>query len=155
VRKLLAAAALIASFAGAVEAQVSQPSQNRAIMAIRTSYVTQTLTAVGPSTVNSNTFGGFGKNLTCTLLVTAQTGSPSSTWSIQGLVPGTTTWVTLLTSAAVTAINTPSTMSIGPNITTAANVGLNAVVPDNWRTQVVETGGGSTVTGTVSCTNGE
>lgn len=155
-KKLLGLVALAACLAATATAyaQVSAPSQNRAVMAIRTGYVTQTLTAVGPSTVNSNTFGGFGKNLTCVYNQTAQTGASSVTWSIQALLPGTTTWVTLLTSAAVTT-NTQSIMSLGVNIATAANVGLNTVVPDNYRTTVTETGGATSVTGTVSCTNGE
>lgn len=70
--------------------------------------------------------------LIATLVVTAKTASPSITFAIQAYDPVSATWITLLTSAAIT--NTSSNrITVSPQVTTSANVSLNGVIPDTVR----------------------
>jgi hypothetical protein len=149
--KLLGAALLL--FGLATAAQAGPPTATLQNYSLRYSVgAIQTLSTVGPSTVSSaSQTSALGSGLTCVYNQTAQTGSSSVTWSIQSLVPGTTaTWVTLLSSTAVTT-NTTNMLSVGRGVATTANVGLGISLPAVWRTQIVESGVSSTVTGTVGC----
>lgn len=70
--------------------------------------------------------------LTATLVVTAIVTSPSITFAIQAYDAASATWVTLLTSAAITGAST-NTIVVSPQVATAANVSLNRVIPDTVR----------------------
>ena len=114
-----------------------------------------TLTAVGPSTVNSPPQTGTGKNLTCVLDVTAITGTPANVLSIQGQVPGTTSYFTIISTSSVATVSvTP--LSVGPQMTAASNAVAATVLPAVWRAQVVlGTGTTPTTTGAVICTSSD
>lgn len=70
--------------------------------------------------------------LTATLVVTASAATPSITFAIQAYDAASATWVTLLTSAAITGTST-NTITVSPQVATAANVSLNRVIPDTVR----------------------
>jgi hypothetical protein len=156
----LAAAAVLAS-AGVANAAVPEATS---VTSLRDNVAPNnvaaplmTLTGVGPSTVNSVVMFGTGKNLSCVYNQASHTGTPGVTVAIQGVVPpgtGTPVGFSLLTSASV-ATDTSAVMTIGPGITAAANTAAQVVVPSLFRVQVVESGAGSTVTGTVTCTTSE
>lgn len=78
--------------------------------------------------------------LKVTIITTAAGVTPSVVFSIQGYDAASATYITLLASAAVTGTGT-TTLTISPNIATAANVSLNAVIPDTLK--VVATHGNS------------
>jgi hypothetical protein len=114
-----------------------------------------TATNQGIGTLTSADLGPYGRSAGCSYVQTAGANGPSSTITIQGKQPGTTNYYSLLTSAAVTAITPGSTeISIGPEVTTSANVGLSAVLPTFWRVQL-NINAGSGLTGTVNCTTSE
>jgi len=156
--RLASSALLLATLAGTAAAQtvtVQPPNLTGTQGNTSVRYGAQgplvTLTAVGPSTVNSADQSGPGRNVSCDYVGTAHTGTEAVTVSLQGKVPGGTTYYTLLTSASITTEGT-TTLSLGSNITTATNVGLNHVLPITWRVQVVlGTGTSPTTTATVSC----
>src|SRR5258708_15488178 len=68
-----------------------------------------TLTAQGAGTVNSADQPGFGVlNLLCVFNTSAQTGTPSTTFSIQNKdVLGSGLYYSIITTTPITAINTP------------------------------------------------
>ena len=148
---LVAGAAMLAS-----QLALAAPTTINGMQTFRTGSTLITLTAAGPSTVNSLDQGGFGKNVTCVLNLTAHTGTESVTWSIQGKVPGTTTYYTLATPSAPITTDVGSVLSVGPTFAPLANLATQQVLPLTWRVQVVMgTGTTPTTTGTASCTMGE
>lgn len=70
--------------------------------------------------------------LIATLVVTAKTSSPSITFSIQAYDPASATWITLLTSAAITNTST-NRLTVSPQVSSSANVSVNGVIPDTVR----------------------
>jgi len=108
------------------------------------------IAGVGPGTYNSAPLGAVGASVECTYNQTARTGSSSTVFSIQFLDTQTTTWTTLLSSAAVTS-NAVTTLTIGSSIATVTNVALNMSLPQQIRAQLVESGSSSTITGDVTC----
>ncbi len=153
----MAAAALFASAAMlASQLAIAAPISVNGIETIRTGSTLITLTAAGPSTVNSADQGGYGKNLTCVLNLTAHTGTESVTWVLQGKQPGTTNYYTVVAPSAALATEGTSVLSVGANFTAVANVAAQQAMPSTWRVQVVMgTGTTPTTTGTVNCTAGE
>ena len=79
-----------------------------------------------------------------TIICTAAGVTPSVVFSIQGYDAASAAYVILLASAAVTGAGT-TTLTISPNIATAANVSLNAVIPDTLKV-VATHGNGTTIT---------
>jgi hypothetical protein len=114
-----------------------------------------TMSAAGPSTLNSADQLTGGKNVSCVYVGVSHTGTPSNVLSIQGKVPGTSAYYNVLSTTAI-ATDTTATIAVGVSITTAANAGLDAVVPAIWRAQLVlGAGTAPTTTGYVACTSGE
>lgn len=70
--------------------------------------------------------------LIATLVVTAIVSSPSITFAIQAYDAASATWVTLLTSAAITGAST-NRITVSPQVSTSANVSLNSIIPDTVR----------------------
>lgn len=71
------------------------------------------------------------KNVRVDINVSAITGT-SVTFKIQGYDPAAQAWFDLLTGTAQTGV-ARTVLQIGPDITTAANAALNAVVPARLR----------------------
>lgn len=114
-----------------------------------------TLTSQGAATVTSNPITlGAGANLSCYYAQTSHTGTPSVTWAIQGQVPTTTNYYSIITSAAVTADST-SILSIGTGILPSANLGANQVVPPVIRLSVTVAGTSPVVNAAVFCDGSE
>lgn len=67
--------------------------------------------------------------------VTAVTGAPSLTVTLQGLNPISGLWHTVLTSAAISTV-TENVLQVGPELIDAANLKANACVPFTWRVSV-------------------
>lgn len=109
--------------------------------------------ARAPSTVTTAKLTNLAYNgVECTFNQTAVSGSSSTTFGIQMYDSASNTYQTLLTSAATTtAINTPSTITIYPGITAAANVSLSAHLPLYWRVTQTNAGANTTTTGTIGC----
>jgi hypothetical protein len=84
------------------------------------------------STVEQDNLGNRGVIVD---LVTTAVGSASLTVSIQRWNPASSSWVTMLVSAAVTT-NTTTTLTLFPAATAAANVTANASLPRLWRVTV-------------------
>lgn len=70
-----------------------------------------------------------------TIVVTAVTGTPSITVAIQSYDPGSSTWVSLLTSTAITVVGT-TTMVVAPGVAVAANLAVSTIIPDTLRVLV-------------------
>jgi hypothetical protein len=75
------------------------------------------------------------KGVTATIVVTAKTGTPSITMAVQYYDPGSTTWVSLLTSVAITAAGT-TTLVVAPGVAAAANLAVSTTIPDMIRVLV-------------------
>ena len=150
---LRGAAAAFALFAVPAMAQVpSIPGPyNNDIGAVITN------TAQGAATVDSSqqsnlAYGG----VMCTYYQASHTGSPSTTIAIQGYDVASASYLTLVTSGAITADTTPTPIVVYPgSVATSVPTGMIIAglhLPRFWR--VVEVVGGSgtpVVTGTVGC----
>jgi len=112
-----------------------------------------TFTGISPSTVNSAALSGY--NVTRVICVYNQASHTNSTQSttmaIQNYDAASASWYQAIISAAITADTTPTYITIGPGAATTTNVSVNIPVAATWRVQIVETGAGSTTTGTVGC----
>jgi hypothetical protein len=101
-------------------------------------------------TVNSTPqFSYDAKGVSCRFVQTANTSTPSTVFSIQSYDAASATWLSLGSSVATTANNTPAALTVYPGVatpTTAVNAHLGAV----WRVQAVVTGGAGS-TGTLGC----
>lgn len=67
--------------------------------------------------------------------VTAVSGSPSLTFTVQGYDATSGKTYTILASAAITSTGT-TVLKVYPGLTAAANAAANDVLPDNWRVNV-------------------
>lgn len=70
--------------------------------------------------------------LIATLVVTAKAATPSITFAIQAYDAASATWITLLTSAAITDVSS-NRITVSPQVASSANVSLNGIIPDTVR----------------------
>lgn len=122
-----------------------------------------TNTGRGASTVNTtvSTLNGAQSNLInlgviCTYNQVSHTGSPSTTIAIQYYDSASASYQSLVTSGAITADATPTSILVHPAIAVASlpsgMVSANLPLPRYWRLQEVVAGSATpTVTGTVGC----
>jgi hypothetical protein len=103
-----------------------------------TAYVSAARTATPTASV---LYSRGATGLKVTIIATAAGTTPSVVFSIQGYDAASAAYVTLLASTAITGAGT-TTLTISPNIATAANASLNSVIPDTLK--VVATHGNST-----------
>jgi len=113
------------------------------------------LTAQGAGTLNSTALiNDDGKGATCTLSVTTSGGTPSSTFGIQEYDVASSTWFTVLTSAAVTTTGTYK-VSVYPGLLASAvpasSTGMNWHLGRQFRAFVTVGGTTPAVTGTLGC----
>lgn len=151
--RLLASAAIALAFARTPAfAQVPSPTEpvNSPLGAIITN------TARGAATVNSAAQNNlYYRGAVCTYNQTAHGGTSSVTFSIQMYDRASNSYQSLVTSGAITADATPTTIAVYPGIAASGPtgyVGFNGHLTRQWR--VTETVGGTgtpTVTGTVGC----
>lgn len=113
----------------------------------------RTFTAQGAATVTSSDQNGFNvSRVTCVFNQASHTGSPSTTFSIQNKDAASGGYVTLITSAAITADTTPGAIHAGAGVATTANIGAGVPIAKTWRVSAT-VGGSATpvVTGTIGC----
>lgn len=110
-----------------------------------------TLTAQAAGTVNSADQTNFsGSAVSCVFNQSTHTGTPSTTFSIQYKDTASGLYVTVLTSAAITADATPTILSVGANSATA-NVSDTRHLVRTWRVSATVGGTTPAVTATVGC----
>lgn len=110
-----------------------------------------TNTAAGAGTVNSADQTGSLIAVSCTFTQSAHTGTPSTTFKIQGKDAATSLYYDLITSAAVTADATPTSVAAGMSTGTVANVSAGFPVPRTWRVSVIIAGTSPVVTAKTDC----
>lgn len=115
-----------------------------------------TNTAQGAATVNSAAQTNLVYHgVVCTFNQSSHTGTPSTTFAVQGYDKASNSWLTLGTSGAITADATPTDVVVYPGaVATAVPTGMIIVglhLPRQWR--ITETVAGTTpvVNGTVGC----
>ena len=118
--------------------------------------VTNTLRTAGTFTAEPGTANTQWRGVLCTLKVATESGSPSTTFSIQGYDSANAIWQTIATSGAVTGTTNPGAVLIYPGAaltTTPTGWVLNAVhLPPRWRvSQTIGGTGGPAITGKVGC----
>jgi hypothetical protein len=74
------------------------------------------------------------RGVIATISVTA-IGTASLTLSIQRWEPASSTWITMLSSAAITT-NSVTSLTLFPGAAVTANVSANATLPRSWRVNV-------------------
>lgn len=107
------------------------------------------LSAQGAGTVQSPVQqNSTGKGIKLVIDVTAITGAPTLTVTLQGHDPSSGKDYTILASAALNAVGT-TVLTVYPGLTPAANSVANDVLPIQWRVQAVVAGTTPSVTATI------
>lgn len=148
---------------GAAVAQVSpQPAQNIPLpnSTLGTTDVNlpvlHTFTAAAPATFSTGILQNLnGKGVQCKYNRTAESGSPSSTMSIQAYDAASQTFTTWLTTATSATSPVELTAQVFPGIQTTSlptnMVAISLHLPKWFRVQLVTTGSSTTHTGTLGC----
>lgn len=111
-----------------------------------------TLTAQGAGTVNStDQINSASHGLKCVFTQTSHTGTPSTTFAIQGKDASSGLYITYVTSAAISADNTPTPLTVYPGITSTANVSASDVLMRTWRATATVGGTTPSVNAIVDC----
>jgi hypothetical protein len=155
IRAALVAALLAAILAIPPTAEAQQNVQQGPINSPLGAVITNA--ARGASTFNSaNQNNLYARGAICTFNQASHGGSPSTTFAIQMYDQASNTYQSLVTSGAITADTTPTSIIVYPGIQTATlptgMVAFSGKLTRVWR--VSETIGGTatpTVTGTVGC----
>jgi len=112
----------------------------------------RTLTAQGAGTLTSSDQNGFGViSVLCVFNTSAQSGTPSTTFTIQGKDAASGNYYNIVTSSAITASATPTPLAVGRDVTTTANLSAGFPVPATWRVSTTVGGTTPSVTATISC----
>lgn len=114
-------------------------------------YAVITFTAQAAGTLVSGDISIPGvRGVNAIMVQTSHTGTPSTTFSIQNKDPVTGQYFTVLTSAAVTADNTPSQLTVYPGAATTTNVSDGRPLSRVWRVSATVAGTTPAVTGSIS-----
>lgn len=113
-------------------------------------------TAAAAGTVLSATQQSLtNRGVICTMNMSAHTGTPSTTFSIQIYDPISNTWQSVVTSGAITVDATPTSIIVYPGIQTAAlptgMVGSGLHITRRWRLSRTVGGTSPVVTATYGC----
>lgn len=111
-----------------------------------------TLSAAGAGTTNSadqTNYNSRGAN--CAFNQSAHTGTPSTTFSIQVKDIASGLYVTMLTSAAITADATPTMLTVSAGTPNTANVSDGRPLSRTWRVSATVGGTTPAVTATIGC----
>lgn len=130
----------------------SSPTAWIAVPANHNTGAVLTLTAQAAGTVNgADQQNTFFRGVNCTFNQSSHTGTPSTTFAIQVKDSVSAQYVTVVTSGAITADNTPSMLTMSAGAATVANVSDGRPLSRIWR--ITATVGGTTpvVTATVGC----
>ena len=93
--------------------------------------------------------------LICTMNIDTSSGNPSTTFSIDFFDTASATWQALVTSGAITALNTPTSIMVYPGAV-ATSVPTHMVIaglklPVVWRVTETVTGSASGIYGSIGC----
>lgn len=115
-----------------------------------------TNTARAPATVTSTQQDNLAYNgAECTFNQSAASGSSSTTFGIQMYDSASNTYQSLVTSGAITANATPTTIVVYPGVQTSSlptgMVALSMKLPRKWRVTQTNAGANTTTTGTIGC----
>lgn len=148
---LVGALALLPVSIAAAQVPTSQPPYNTDIGAV----ITNSLR--GPGTVTSSQLNNLDKTgVVCTFQQSAVSGSPSTTFSIQGYDAATNSYNTLVTSGTITtSTSNIYALAVHPGIAVSslpANyVAQNIVLPRIFRVSQTIAGGGTATTSKIGC----
>lgn len=116
--------------------------------------ITNTARAAGTVTTSAQANTNW-RGVVCTFKQTAASGSPSTTFSIQGYDAATATYLTYVTSGAITDTTTTAIAVYPGMLASAVPAGMTAVnasLPRTWRvSQTVGGTGGPTTTSKIGC----
>lgn len=148
IKKLLVAASCALMLAASLaQAQPSGSVQSIAPLT-RDLGALQKLSAQGAATVNSADQSGFNMQaIVCVFRQSTVSGSPSSTFAIQGKDAASGQYYTILTSASFTTSTAANPIAIGLGLPNVSNSSQGFPIPRTWRTSVT-VGGSSTPTST-------
>lgn len=153
--KFLKSAALVAVLAiiACIPAQAQQAGAINSVTPMtRELGVLKTLTAQTAATLTTADQTGFNvSRLVCVFNMSAHTGTPSTTFTIQNKDAASGLYYTVLTSGAIVADATPTPLSVGAGITTTANVSAGLPLARVWRVSITVAGTSPVVTGTLGC----
>jgi len=108
------------------------------------------LAAAGAGTVNgSDQSNTNARGLHLVIDITAITGTPTLTVTIQGKDAVSGKYYTILASAALAAVAT-TVLRVYPGLAAAANLAVNDVLPRDWRVTYTIGGGTPAVTATIA-----
>ena len=149
--RLSIALAFAFGLAGAAFAQVPStvPPYNTDLGAL----ITNSLRVAGTVTTAAQT--NLDKNgAVCTFNQTASSGSPSTTFSIQGYDAATASWLTYITSGAITDTTTTA-IAVYPGMATSPLSGMTCIsvhLPRVWRvSQTIAGTSGPATTSKIGC----
>jgi hypothetical protein len=109
-----------------------------------------TLTALGAGTVNTADFTNpRSRGLQLIIDITAITGTPTLTVTIQGKDPVSGKYYALLVSTALNAVAT-TVLRVYPGLTASNNLVASDIVPSTWRVSYVVAGGTPVVTAKIA-----
>lgn len=119
------------------------------------SITARTLTNVTPtvaSYVSADQVGNGVKTVTCFFNSSSFTGSLSAIFGIQNKDPVSGIYQNLITSAAITSLNSATAIAAGHGLPTTANVSIGFPISTLWRVSSTLTGAATQVTvATISC----
>jgi hypothetical protein len=111
-----------------------------------------TLTAQGAGTLTSpDQSGRQHDGLELVVNISAQTGTPNTTITIEGKDEVSGNYYTVLASAALAAVAT-TVLRVFPDSAVTANLAANAALPKVWRVKAVVAGTSPVVTATIGAT---
>lgn len=141
---------ILAALFLALAAPVARAQSNTDLGAV----ITNALRTPGTVTSNQQT-NVDGNGVVCVFSQTAVSGSPSTTFKIQGFDAANNSYYDLAVSGAVTALNTPTALTVHPGVIAAdaisPAVAKSTLVPAKWRVSQTITGAGTAVTGKIGC----
>jgi hypothetical protein len=142
---------VVAANIGRVEAQVpSVPAPYNVDLGVQITNSVREPGTVTTAPLTNLAYGG----VVCTFVQTAASGSPSTTFGIQVYDSATASWITYVTSGAITT-TTPTSVMVYPGIQTsslpAAMVGINLKLPRTYRVTQTVSGGGTATTSKIGC----
>jgi hypothetical protein len=109
--------------------------------------ITSTLQAAG--TVVSPDQSGYNVSRVICVVVNTGGSTPTVTLSLQNKDAASGQYYTVITGTVVTALNTPTPLSMGAGLATTANVSSGTPVAAKWRLSALFAG--TTTTGTIGC----
>lgn len=113
-----------------------------------------TLAAQGAGTlVSADQDNPGGRGVQLVVDITAQTGTPTTTVTIEGKDPVSGKYYTLLVSTALAAVAT-TLMTVYPGTVVVANLAASYMMPRTWRVKAVVGGGTPAVTATIAASVG-